>query len=270
MSANLTVPPVIHFAHANGFPAGSYKKLFRRIEQPHKLIAIDKFAHNPRFPLNENWENQIKELEHFIESYADQPIIGIGHSFGALVTYMTACLRPDLFRGLILLDPPLMTGLVRYIFRFAKSNRLINKITPAALTEKRVRKWHLEQDLYAYFSQKKLFRNFDPECVVDYINAVIEEKQDFKQLTFEVATEANIFRTIPHNLPMFAGQLHTPTVLITGKDTDVCVPVLRNPFLKANPIVEHIKFEKGGHMFPLEHPDALAKLINTVISSKLG
>jgi pimeloyl-ACP methyl ester carboxylesterase len=279
LSSSKGVSPIIHFAHANGFPAASYNKLFRGLDPCHELIAIDKFAHNPRFPLNDNWENQIKELEYYIESYLEtindeqnksQGVIGIGHSFGAVVTYMTACLRPDLFKGLILLDPPLITGIARYVFRFAKSNRLINKITPAALTDNRVRKWHLEQDLYAYFSKKKLFKNFDPDCVVDYINAVIEEKHDIKQLTFEVETEANIFRTIPHNLPSFSGKLKTPTVLVTGKNTDVCVPTLRKPFLKANPIVEHIEFETGGHMFPLEHPEELSTLINSIMTERLG
>jgi pimeloyl-ACP methyl ester carboxylesterase len=256
---------VIHFAHANGFPAGSYAKLFANLRYDHKFIAIDKLAHNPRFPLVDNWQNQIKELEHFIENSAQAPVIGIGHSFGAVITYMTACERPDLFSKLILLDPPLITGLARYIFRFAKTNRLINKLTPAALTENRVRTWHLEHDLLAYFKGKALFKNFDPDCINDYVNAVIEEKQDIKQLSFEVATEANIFRTIPHNLPTYAGKLRTPTSLITGKYTDVCVPVLRKPFLYANPIVNHVEFAKGGHMFPLEYPIELAKVLDDLL-----
>ena len=256
---------IIHFAHANGFPAKSYSKLFANITIPHDLIAIDKIAHNPRFPLNNNWENQVQELIHFIEQQASVPVVGIGHSFGAVITYMSACLRPDLFNGVILLDPPLITGLARYVFRFAKASRLINKLTPAGITENRVRKWHLEHDLHAYFSSKKLFKDFDPDCIHDYIQAVIEEVGDSKSLNFEVDIEAEIFRTIPDNLPAFAKRLQVPSVLITGKHTDVCIPVLRNPFLKSNSIIEHIEFAKGGHMFPLEYPQLLANLINEVI-----
>ena len=260
----------IHFAHANGFPAASYRQLFSNLKTPHKLIAIDKFAHNPRHPLNDNWENQVVELIEFIEQSSTRPVLGIGHSFGAVITYMSACKRPDLFSGVIMLDPPLITGLARYIFRFAKANRLINTLTPAGITQHRARKWHLEHDLHAYFSKKSLFKDFDPACIQDYIEAVIEKGSDSKQLNFEVETEANIFRTIPHNLHTYKNQLKTPTVLLTGKHTKVCVPVLRRPFLRANKAIRHVEFDSGGHMFPLEHPKKLALLIDELIRTRLS
>ncbi len=43
---------IVHFAHANGFPANSYAKLFAHLSDNIQLIALDKFAHNPESPLN--------------------------------------------------------------------------------------------------------------------------------------------------------------------------------------------------------------------------
>ncbi|MFT6268217.1 MAG: pimeloyl-ACP methyl ester carboxylesterase [Alphaproteobacteria bacterium] len=261
---------LLYFAHANSFPTGSYRKLFDHLPKHYKVIAIDKLAHNPHYPLNDNWENQVAEMINFVENNKGEheKVVAVGHSFGAVVSYMSACLRPDLFSGLVMLDPPLMTGLVRYLFRFAKKNRLINKITPAGITLIRQQKWHREQDLYAYFSKKALFKDFDTDCINDYISSAISVQGDHMHLNFDVETEANIFRTIPHNLPTYAGKLRVPSVLMTGKNTDVCVPVLRKPFLKANPSIVHIEFEKGKHMFPLEYPievaNALAKVLSTM------
>jgi pimeloyl-ACP methyl ester carboxylesterase len=260
---------LLHFAHANGFPSGSYKKLFAHLPAQYDVIAIDKMAHNPRYPLNDNWENQITEMIEFIEQNKGEhkQVVAVGHSFGAVVSYMSACLRPDLFSGLVMLDPPLITGLARYFFRFAKGNKLINKITPAGITLLRNRKWHVEHDLQDYFAKKSLFKDFDADCIKDYIDSVMHTKDDHMHLNFDVETEANIFKTIPHNLPTFAGKLQVPAVLMTGKKTDVCVPVLRNPFLKANPQIRHIEFEKGKHMFPLEYPIDVANAIAKVLAS---
>lgn len=254
---------LVHFAHANGFPAGSYKKLFDYLPSEFEIIAIDKMAHNPRYPLNDNWENQVAEMIEFVEQNkgSHHKVVAVGHSFGAVVSYMSACLRPDLFSGLIMLDPPLITGLARYIFRFAKGNRLINKITPAGITVLRNRKWHAEHDLHHYFAKKALFKDFDPDCIKDYVTSVTKLHEGHLHLSFDVDTEANIFRTIPHNLPSYAGKLKVPGVLITGKHTDVCVPTLRKPFLRANPQISHIESKKGKHMFPLEYPLEVADLI---------
>ncbi len=263
----MNTPQLIHFAHANGFPSGSYQKLFSHLESQYEIFALDKLAHNPKFPLNDNWSNQVDELIHFVEeNKGDQPsVVAVGHSFGALVSYMSACKRPDLFSGLIMLDPPLITGLARYVFRFAKRNRMIDKLTPAGITMQRKQKWPIKHDLVSYFARKSLFKDFDKDCIADYVDAVMQTHGDHFQLSFDVTTEANIFRTIPHNLPSFAGELSIPAYLITGKQTDVCVPVLRNPFLKHNPTVKHIEFGHGKHMFPLEYPVELAKLLNQLI-----
>ena len=58
---------ILHFAHANGFPVSSYTKLFANLSDNIELIALDKFAHNPEFILNNNWENQVNELIQYVQ-----------------------------------------------------------------------------------------------------------------------------------------------------------------------------------------------------------
>ncbi|MBF7072950.1 alpha/beta hydrolase [Glaciecola sp. MH2013] len=266
---------MIHFAHANGFPAQSYRKLMTSIDPNFKLIALEKFAHNPRFPLNNNWANQVEELLDYLESeqqalQASLPVILVGHSFGAVISYLAACKCPSMFAGLIMLDPPLVTGAASWIFKFAKRNRLIDKITPAGKTNIRNKQWHHSDDLVEYFSQRALFRNMDPECIADYVDAVTSREGDHLHLTFSTDVEANIFRTLPDNLHQFSGQLQCPGFLVTGSETDVCIPSLRKRFLKANPTLEHEELTFGGHMFPLERPIELAQRLNVLLKEIVG
>ncbi|WP_371193157.1 alpha/beta fold hydrolase [Glaciecola sp. SC05] len=255
-----------HFAHANGFPAGSYQVLFKYLESELSLFALDKFAHNPKFPLNDNWGNQADELIDYVEQQGSGKVLAIGHSFGGVISYIACCKRPDLFNGLIMLDPPVAAGLARHIFRFAKSNRLIYKLTPARITQVRKQRWHKDEDLVKYFSSRGLFKDMDKRCVEDYIKSVTALRGDQRHLLFDRDIEANIFLTIPHNLSDYYGKLKCPATLITSRFTDVCVPRLRRPFLRNNPTMEHLELPLGGHMFPLEHPKMVAEAISTTIN----
>ena len=254
-----------HFAHANGFPAGSYRTFFDYLGDELSIFALEKFAHNPTFPLVDNWPHQVDELIDYIERNTADKIIAIGHSFGGLVSYMACCKRPDLFKGLIMLDPPVAAGLSRHVFRLAKSTRLINKLTPASRTQVRKQSWHKDEDIHQYFASRALFRNMDKRCIDDYIQSATHISGGNRQLVYERDIEANIFRTIPHNLHEFYGQLNCPARLITARYTDVCVPRLRQPFLKRNPTMTHLELPKGGHMFVLEHP----KLVATAVLSTI-
>ena len=265
---------IVHFAHANGFPAGSYAKLFGHLSANIELIALDKFAHSPEFPLNNNWSNQVDELIHYVEKERSLlgpqlPVVLVGHSFGAVISYLACCKKPELFSGLILLDPPLITGAASWLFRLAKKGKLIDKITPAGKTKIRNTKWHHKTDLVAYFKARALFKNMDTDCIADYVVAVMREHQDERVLNFDVQVEADIFRTIPDNLHKQYGRLQAPCYLLTGKHTEVCVPKLRNRFIKGNPTVTHKALNFGGHMFPLEKPTEIASDINAIITGFL-
>jgi pimeloyl-ACP methyl ester carboxylesterase len=266
---------IVFFAHANGFPANSYAKLFAHLSDNIELIALDKFAHNPEFPLNNNWSNQVNELIHYIETKrdiegSDLPIVLVGHSFGAVISYLACCQKPSLFSGLIMLDPPLITGLAGWVFRLAKKTKIIDKITPAGKTKLRNTKWHHKTDLVQYFKKRALFKNMDDECIADYVRAVTREHHGETSLHFDVQVEADIFRTIPDNLHKQYGKLETPSYLLTGKYTEVCTQKRRNHFIKGNAGVTHEEFDFGGHMFPLEKPIQVAFRINTLIADIFG
>ena len=46
---------------------------------------------------------------------------------GAVVSFMAACERPDLIKGVIMLDPPIASGLARIAFKLLKYSPLIDK-----------------------------------------------------------------------------------------------------------------------------------------------
>ena len=251
----------LHFAHANGFPAGSYKQIFNALDADFDLFALTKFAHTKQFPVNTNLANQVAELIDYLQTHVTQPVYAVGHSMGAVISFMAACERPDLIKGLIMLDPPIASGLSRIIFRLLKYTPLIDKFSPAGKAKVRCQYWSKGTNLVEYFQAKGLFKDFLPACVADYVDAAIDDKEDGLHLNFDAQIEANIYRNVPHNLNKYYKGLQVPALLVTGGKSDVCVPAWLSTFIKKTKI-EHLVIPYRGHMFPLEIPQQVALLIN--------
>ena len=250
----------LHFAHANGFPAPSYQQLFNHLPDNFELYALTKFAHSKRFPVNANLGNQVAELIDYLTHKVANPVYVVGHSFGAVVSFMAACERPDLIKGVIMLDPPIASGLARLVFKLLKRTPLIDKFSPAGKAKVRCQSWPLGTDLVAYFKSRALFKNFQLECIQDYVTAAIDGQKDKLQLNFEAQIEASIYRNVPDNINQYYQRLSVPSLLVTGSHSDVCIPAFLRTFVKKSN-VEHLIFEDGGHMFPLEKPQLVAKII---------
>jgi len=48
-------------------------------------------------------------------------VITVGHSFGGVIAFIAACQRPELFKGLIMIDPPVVTGGTALAMKYVKN-----------------------------------------------------------------------------------------------------------------------------------------------------
>lgn len=256
--------PIIHFSHANSFPAASYRQLFDALSDDFHILAIDKFGHDERYPINENWNNQVDELIDFVSEKSSRPVISIGHSLGGVIAYKAACKKPQLFSQLLLLDPPIVTGMFARLFQLAKLTPLIDQLTPSGKSKLRTTAWSTDHDLVAYFSARALFNEMSEAAIRDYIDAAIIEKEGEFRLSFRADVETALFRNIPHDLSRYKGRLCMPSTLVSAENSNLYKPYLLSKFLMRNKI-EHRIFPSVGHLFPLDYPLKTADLIKQII-----
>lgn len=258
----------INFAHANGFPAGSYKTLLNYLPSNINVIALEQYGHNDKSPVNHNWHAQVEELITFVESQQidGNRVIAVGHSFGGVISFIACCQRPDLFSGLIMLDAPVLSGASALALGLLKKTRWIDKFSPAGKAKRRRTQWPLNADIQQAFSRRSLFKDFDERCLNDYIKFGIVQKNNKQELVFNANVEANIYRNLPSNLSTFKNKLSVPAILVYGRTTNVFPHHIFRRFIKLN---RHIILKKveGGHMFPMEYPEETAKLISEFIES---
>jgi pimeloyl-ACP methyl ester carboxylesterase len=215
--------------------------------------------------VSDNWQNQVDELIAFVRENAHEPVISVGHSFGGVISFMACCQAPELFKGLIMMDPPIVTGMVSRLFRVLKKTPFIDSVVPSGKSKYRKSVWSPDEDLYAYFKPKALFRYFDEECLSDYIRAATHKDKEGARLIYKVAVETQIFRSIPHNIHHFNGKLSMPAYLYTAEHTNVCFPYIAKRFQRRHPGMKYQVVSHVGHMFPLEKPIETAKLLGDTI-----
>jgi pimeloyl-ACP methyl ester carboxylesterase len=253
--------PKIHFSHANGLPASTYSYLFEMLENT-DICFVEKMGHGD-YPFNGNWHNCADELIASIEQHSSEPVIGVGHSFGAVVTLIAASKRPELFKKVILLDPVLFSKRKRFVIGLFRAIGLGDLLGPTRRTLVRRSQFDNEQQAAEYFSPKTLFKNFHPRCFNDYIKHGLKPTDKGLELAISPAIEADVFRTaltkVPTNLDKVNG------VVIYGDKSKVFERSDRRWWKKNLPNFELVAFS-GEHLFPLEAPQEVARILNPYIA----
>ncbi|WP_415899164.1 alpha/beta fold hydrolase [Neptuniibacter sp. QD48_11] len=251
----------IQFSHANGFPGSSYQYLFNQLPE-YSVTYIEKMGHGD-YPLDGDLTNYAKELIEDIEQNKATPVIGMGHSAGAVVTLIAAGLRPELFKQVILFDPVLFNGRKRYLIKLIKKMGLIDKVSPAQRAAKRRSKFDSREQAREYFSQKKLFKTFHPACFNDYITHGLTETNNGVELSISPEIEADIFRNVLLNAPKWLKQVSG--TVIYGEHSDLFGAGDIKWWQRNFPNMGLVGFN-GGHLFPFEHPDETVELLKSLLA----
>lgn len=246
--------PILHFAHANGFPAGSYQTLLAPLQDVWDIQTLDRFGHNPAFPVDQNWQALVDELLHHLDAHCgNQPVTGVGHSLGGVLTYMAALKAPWRFTQVVLLDPPLLIGLDSLGLKLGKRFGFIDRITPAGITRGRRSHWPDSDQARTYFRSKALFRDFHPQALEDYLQHGMEpEPKGGIRLRFDPKVEVAIFRNLADHLSGSHKRLQVPVSLVRGKQSSL---LTQARFQRLKRMGFDCHEVAGGHMFPLEHPE---------------
>ena len=245
----------IFFAHANGFPAKTYKILFKFLKK-YNISTVDTLATNIRSE-DINWDKLSDEIIYNVPK-TNNRIYGVGHSLGGVLTLLAASKCPDMFHSVILLDPPLFSFYKRNIIRILRLLKLDDIFSPASKSLKRRDNFNSKKEAFEYFKTKKLFKNFDPIALQDYVNYGLVENGNGFELKIPVNKEIAIYRKLLTEYPRKMYQVKG--VLAYGSRKPILwksdLNWIKNNFKK----IKIYPFP-GNHFFPLENPESTAMFI---------
>ena len=269
--------PLIIFSHGNSFPASTYGVLFQSLQaRGFQVKAIEKFGHDPRYPVTSNWPNLVQQLADFTQAEVEksgQPAFLVGHSLGGFLSLMCAASNPALggqpVRGVVMVDSPILGGWRAKALSVAKRAQLVGSISPGAISRKRRQQWLGRDEVLAHFRSKKAFARWDEQVLRDYIEHGTHDENGSAQgqrlLSFDRDVETSIYNTLPDNMEQLLKKnpLQCPAAFIGGRQS---VEMKQVGMAMTQKVTQgRIMMLDGSHLFPMEKPQATAAAIEAML-----
>ena len=257
---------LIVFSHGNSFPASTYRVMLDSLRaRGFTVHAIEKYGHDPRYPVTDNWPHLVQQLADFAreqrQAGGEAPYL-VGHSLGGILSLMCAARHPELARGVLMLDSPVLGGWRANAFGVAKRTPLMKRLSPSQVSRRRRNEWDDREAVFQHFRGKKLFAAWDEQVLHDYVNHGTLDAEGTWQLAFDREVESRIYDTLPHNIGTLlrAQPLKCPLAFIGGLQSAEMKQVggLENTARIAKGRVMMID---GSHLFPMEKPLATAAAV---------
>jgi pimeloyl-ACP methyl ester carboxylesterase len=262
---------LIIFSHANSFPAGTYSVLFRELRaRGFTVKAVEKFGHDPDYPVTNNWPHLVRQLRDFAArevNQAGEPAFFVGHSLGGFLSAMCAARHPQLARGVLLLDSPLVGGWKSHALRAVKRTPLVGAITPGAVSRKRRNRWSSREEALDHFRRKKAFARWDAQVLEDYITHGTHDQDGARILSFDRDVETAIYNTLPDDLEALLQKhpLRCRAAFIGGLQS---VEIRQVGLAMTTRITQgRMTMLDGSHLFPMEKPLVTAAAIEAALRS---
>jgi pimeloyl-ACP methyl ester carboxylesterase len=257
------------FSHGNSFPGATYDVLLKNLRPRGFVVrAIDKFGHDPQYPVTDNWPHLVQQLHDFTAREVErqgEPAFLVGHSLGGFLSLMCAARHPHLARGVLLLDTPLLGGWKATALGAMKRTQLVGSISPGRISRRRKQRWASSEAAYEHFRHKRAFAKWDDQVLRDYVTHCTEVVDGECVLGFDRDVETAIYNTLPHNLDRLLRRHppRCPVAFIGGLQSQEMQQVgiqMTQQVTKGR-----MMMIDGSHLFPMEKPIATAAAIEAAL-----
>jgi len=270
--AAATGKPVLFFTHGNGFASKMYEPMFKHLVEHFDLVLLDAQGHGDSehggnfVGWNRSAELAAAAYQSVMPHYPNTNYIGIGHSFGGVLTALMQA-NHQLFQRIVLLDPVLFPPSMLRLMQLLDVTGLY-RFNPMA-KRARQRKQHFDsyQHAFDYFYQRGLFRGWHDEALQAYLRHALAEHDNGLTLKCKPQREAEIFASVPTGLWRQLKQLQGPADLLVGTNSYRFVQHSAMKLQRIAPQVNHHQLH-GGHCFMQEQPLPTALLIRRLLQAE--
>lgn len=255
--------PGLHFAHANGFNALTYRSLLARLEGEFRIFAGDLRGHgqttlaaNPR-GMN-SWLIYRDDILRTIESLdGGRPKLLVGHSMGATASLAAAAARPAMVTGLVLVEPVVLPPNYLRWLNFMRTLGLLNYLFPLVRQAQRRRSiWPSREALFAAYRGRGAFRSWPEEVVRDYVDGGTLDFLDGKQVRLACTPgwEAANYRAGPPDIWKTLEKVRCPVTLLVGENRSTCPAEVIELMGQSLPHMRVVHVKDASHFLPMEFP----------------
>jgi len=262
---------VLHFAHGNGFPPGTYRKLISELGTSHHVVSMSArpLWADSRPRVLRDWSVFAEDLRAELGRRDLRGIVGVGHSLGAVTSLLAAAADPGLFSAVVAVDPIILTGAHSLFWGTVKAIGLAGRINLVRGARRRRELWSDRAEARKTYANKKVFTSWDPEVLDDYLDAgMVDLPQGGVRLRYPRECEARIFSAAPHDLWTELRKVSVPTLFVQGEHSDTFLDAARARVEREVPASQTAVVADSSHFLPMEYPIELARVIEEFLGAR--
>ena len=261
----------LHFLHANGYPPECYTPLLELLKSEYRVFGM---LLRPLWPDSnpgdiQDWQPFSGDLLRFLSSRATAPVIGVGHSMGAIVTLRAALQDPGKFRSLVLIDPVLFPPRRLITWNIIRAMGMGNKLHPKiAGSLKRRRTLDDLNTVFRGYRNREVFRYMSDENLRIDIDGITKPKNGGHEFVYSPEWESRIYFTGLRDFDSWRDlpSLKVPTLFMRGAETDTFWEEAAKMVKRKQPKAKLETLEKSTHLLPLERPQEVFDIMQSFLS----
>lgn len=252
----------LHFAHATGFNAETYRSLLAPLAGRFHIFASDARGHGfTQLPANPRrrvpWSGYRDDLVRVLEAVSNEPIILAGHSMGATTSLMAAALMRDRVAAVVLVEPVMVPRIGWLLMRLP---RWLRPNDPSGLADRAA----LRRDTFASFDAalaayrgRGAFKSWREETLMDYLKGglLIDRATGGAKLACAPVWEAATFRAAMTGVAPYAAKLKCPLTVVYGTVNSTCGDAGARAIARKHREARIVRVEGASHFLPMERPD---------------
>jgi pimeloyl-ACP methyl ester carboxylesterase len=218
-----------------------------------------------------SWKSLADDLLIGWRGHRLDPVIAVGHSFGAVASLIAAVREPASVRALVLLDPTIFPRqeMERYATLQAAGSPPRLGLIDTALKRKGDFKSH--EEAFAYWRGKDLFRDWSDASLERYVQAMLTPGgREGWTLAWPPVWEAWYYRSFfPHTwelVPQLDPSI--PVLVVAGERSDTFRPEAVAELRNLMPDSSFASIT-AGHLFPQSHPDETRAVLMKWLASNM-
>ncbi len=266
----------LHFLHANGYPPACYEPLLEALKRSHHVFGMLLRPLWPEANPEElsDWHPLSEDLRIFLEEQNRGPVIGLGHSIGAIVTLRLALQQPERFRALVLLDPVLFPPHIIVLWNMMRGLGLGQRAHPLIpIARKRRRTFDDLDALFQGYRHRPVFRYLSDENLKIYIAGITRPRPEAGfELVYTPEWESHIYYTgVWRDMELWRAlpRLRVPTLILRGAETDTFLRSAAWLAKRRQPGLRIETLEKTTHLLPLECPQEVNAITQSYLKEVL-
>lgn len=261
------------FVHGSASDVRTWSKQLDVFPERYRTIAYSRRYHAPNAPIppdaGDPIQNHVDDLVSLVRVMNAEPAHVVGHSWGGLVSLLAAKQAPELFRSLVLIEPPAIS---MHVSIPPKPTQLIGLLFSAPRLALAIVKFGAS----AVGPSERAFRRGDDKLAVETFARGVLGDRYFEGLSEERYAQVWENRgpdralALYHGFPDLIGKsfsdVRIPVLLIGGGDSPRLFNLLIEGLKKRLPDVRVQVIQNGSHIVHEDAPEA----INAAIREFLG